>query len=147
MMRILNLLSMNRSSTNIKVLVEMIACLTLSPTSSGIVNNETDDVVWRNPVSISLMKQWKSQCNTFRIPVNTRTLHNTLTLNFIREKVRLLAPAKDLSKDYLLITYSLVFPEIGFVEVQDRFYRIDIEGVLYRIWINVFSRRLPHALS
>ena len=141
------LMSTPTRTPKIREKIDAIAYLALSPSSSGIVNNETDDVIWRNSVSTSLMKRWKDQSAAFQIPENMKVLHNILVLNHIRERVNSLSPVKNWNKDYLLITYTLVFPEIGFVEVQDKFYRLDIEGVVYRIWINIFSRRLPHALS
>lgn len=133
-----------RSDIYLKDVAEVVSQLTSMNASAGIIENATDNVIWRNPHSIQKMKEWRSHLgSSFDIPANTRQLHNYLVLNHIKREVEKLTPIKNnFGSNYILITYSLIFPGGFSVEVQDRFYRLDARGIVYRIWVNAFWRPL-----
>lgn len=133
-----------RSDISVRDIASIIGELSSMEVSAGIIENNTDDVIWRNVCSAQTMKEWRLRLgSSFDVPVNTRQLHNYLVLNHIKREVRKLTPIKNLlSSNYALITYSLIFPGGFSVEVQDKFYRFDTAGIIYRIWINVFWRSL-----
>ena len=110
--------------------------LALEPNSSGIIDNTTNDVLFRNPSSYRLFEQWRRQ---FKIEVlnNTSTTHNT------SETIARVIKLKELSlplhqcQNFFEKRYTIHFEGIGDILAVDRFYLLKY-GRRYgcRVWVN-----------
>lgn len=118
-------------------LIQVFNYLSLCSASAGIVVNATDEVIWRNPFSEALMTQWKRQNKNFCPPTNTGVLHDSLNLKQLKADILDLNSVVNWDCDFLYKNYRLAFPGIGFVQVHDKFYRLDLNNQTYRIWINL----------
>jgi len=133
----------NESLIQILTICEYLANLE-KPT--GIIDNKTDCVVWRNEVSRRLHQRWYRQFPKFESVTNTANLQKPSKLKELKRGIRQLTPIEQLpSFDYLEQEYELFFRGIGVITVKDKFYRLLFNCRNYRIFENL-STSIPRGI-
>jgi len=127
---------MINKSLNIKQVIQIIDFIDNHSFPAGIISNNSDLVIRRNPASIELKDRMLRQHNIY-LPNRMTNLHSNKQLYELKRTVRKLKPIKQLpSPSYLDIEYYLNFNNNP-VKVADRFYHLQHNGESYRIWLQL----------
>lgn len=136
---------MNRNLSLTQILI-VFEYLQDTKNPSGIIDNKTDQVIWRNNASQFLMTKWYRQFPKFEIVTNTSNLQNSLNLKKLKKEIMRLTPIKQLpSSRNFEKEYELLLPGIGRITVQDKFYRFLFNYRNYRIFENI-SASIPRGV-
>ena len=128
-----------RHNLNLTQILTIFDYLQNTKNPSGIIDNK-DQVIWRNEASRLLMEKWYRQFPKFEIPSSVLKLQSPLALKKLKREIRQLAPIDQMpSSRYLEKEYDLLFPGIGLITVQDKFYRFLFNCQNYRIFENINS--------
>lgn len=124
-----------QSKQKLKKILNLTEHLAQLPNSAGIIDNANNEVLFRNPSSHRLFKQWQRQFKC-EIVVNTGTTHNTQsTIRKVTKLKELTLPLQHCN-DFLEKRYTLSFDGIGEILATDRFYYLQIGCKGCRIWMN-----------
>lgn len=129
---------MLQAKRKLKKILSLTENLAQLPNSAGIVDNFTNDVLFRNPASLALFKQWQKQFKT-EILRNTSTTHDTQSTIQRVSKLKELSLPLHLCDDFLEKRYTLHFDKVGEILAVDRFYFLKCGGRNgCRVWVNQF---------
>lgn len=130
---------MLQTKRKLKKILNLTENLAQLPNSAGIICNVTNDVLFRNPASLTLFKQWKKQ---FKVEIvkNTNTTHDTqATIAQVTKLKELSLPLYLCDDCFLEKRYTLHFNKVGEILVVDRFYFLKWGGQNgCRVWVNQF---------
>lgn len=126
------MIQFRQKSRSLLILAESLAQI---PNSAGIIDNNTNEVLFRNPASLALFNRWRRQfkCET---PKNTNTTHDTQVTIAQVKRLREITLPIDSCRDYIEKRYVLHFDRVGEILAVDRFYffKFGLKGC--RVWVN-----------
>lgn len=126
---------MIHSRQKLKEILSLTEYLAQLSNSAGIIDNADNAVVFRNPSSYRLFRQWKRQFKC-EILKNTGTTHDTrVTIAQVAKLAALTLPLQR-CENFLEKRYTLSFDKIGDILTVDRFYYLQLGCKGYRIWVN-----------
>ncbi|MEQ9236347.1 hypothetical protein [Coleofasciculus sp. E2-BRE-01] len=129
---------MIQSKQKLRKILSLTEYLAQAPDSAGIIDNATNDVLFRNPASKTLFRQWKRQ---FKVEVlkNTSTTHDTQITIAQVTKLKEFSLPLHLCDDFRERRYTLHFGKVGEILAVDRFYLLKYGGRNgCRVWVNQF---------